>query len=331
MKVAVTGGGTGGHLAIAKAIAQELARRGHSPIYIGSQKGQDREWFEGDDTFEATYFLPSSGVVNKRGLAKIATLIAIMRQALQAKKIFAKHSIEAIFSVGGYSAAPASIAALLANRPLYIHEQNAHMGTLNKLLAPFAKRLFTSFAPPYDPYPVRDVFFAKRRIRDRVRTVIFLGGSQGALQINEIAMDLAPKLADRGIRIIHQTGKRDYERMRTFYEERGIPAECFAFDPDLVEKIAAADLAISRAGASTLWELAANALPAVFVPYPHAAGNHQYYNAKFLVDQDAGWLYEDADIESIIQKGVAPQSQKLAGLATSGGAAAIVEEMLFKR
>ncbi len=328
MKIAVTGGGTGGHLAIAKAIAQELARRGYRPIYIGSQSGQDRDWFENDETFETAYFLPSSGVVNKRGLAKVATLTAILRQALQAKKLFTKHAIEAVFSVGGYSAAPASIAALLANKPLFIHEQNAHMGALNKMLAPFSKRLFTSFAPPYDPYPVREVFFAKRRIRNRVQCVIFLGGSQGAVQINDIAMEIAPKLAARGIRIIHQTGNRDYERMRKFYEERKIPAEYFAFDANLVEKIAAADLAISRAGASTLWELAANALPAVFVPYSHAAGNHQYYNAKFLVDKDAGWLFGEVDIEKIIQTGVAPQSENLARLATGGGACAIVDEML---
>ncbi len=326
MRVAITGGGTGGHLAIAKAVAQELAKRGTKAIFIGSENGQDRAWFANDDTFAASYFLPSSGVVNKKGLQKLATLGSIMRQAWRARALLRAHKIDAVLSVGGYSAAPASFAAVFGT-PLFIHEQNAHMGALNRLLAPFSKRLFCSFLPPYDPYPVRDEFFAKRRIRSHVRTIIFLGGSQGAMQINDIAMELAPRLHAQGIRIIHQTGKCDYERMKNFYQKERIEADCFAFDHRLVDKIAAADLAISRAGASTLWELAANALPAVFVPYPYAAGNHQYHNAKFLVEKNAGWLWEGIDIETIIQEGVEPQSQTLATLAKPQGAAFIVDTM----
>lgn len=327
MKIAITGGGTGGHLSIAQAIAHELTHRGTKAIFIGSTNGQDRQWFAHSKLFAATYFLPSSGVVNKKGVHKLPAIASIIRQAWHARRLLRMHTIDAVMSVGGYSAAPASIAAILSGIPLFIHEQNASMGSLNRLLSPFAKRLFSSFFPPYDPYPVREEFFAKRRIRSHVHTIIFLGGSQGAMQINDIAMQLAPWLSTKGIHIIHQTGKNDYERIKNFYHAQKIKVDCFAFDPNLADKIAAADLAISRAGASTLWELAANALPAIFVPYPYAAGNHQYHNAAFLVKCGAGWLWGDVDVQSIIHCGVEKQSRTLTSLTHPHGAAFIVDEM----
>lgn len=119
--IAITGGGTGGHLAIARALKDELNNRNIKPIYIGSQSGQDKSWFENDTGFEKTYFLNSSGVVNKKGIKKIAVLFEILKSAFYCKKLFKKHNIKAIFCVGGYSAAPASFASILSFLPLYIH------------------------------------------------------------------------------------------------------------------------------------------------------------------------------------------------------------------
>ncbi len=329
--IAITGGGTGGHLKIAKIIMKELNSRSIRPIYIGSTKGADREWFENENGFSKKYFLNSTGVVDKKGLKKITSLTNILKLSYHATHILKNHNIKAVFSVGGFSAAAASFAAILTKTPLFIHEQNAHIGALNKILKPFSKRFFNTFIYN-DPYPVEDIFFEKARIRKEIKTIIFLGGSQGALQINNFAITVAKELTKKRINIIHQTGKRDYERIKKFYKKEGIQAEVFDFDPNLVEKISKADLAISRAGASTLFELAANQLPTLFIPYPYAAGNHQYYNAKFLVDKKAGFLstnptkkelfniLNNANLEEI--------SKNLAHINKKGGAKYMVDIML---
>ena len=328
--IAITGGGTGGHLRVAKAIKNELNKRGIKPIFIGSSAGQDKEWFENDKGFNETYFLDSKGVVNQKGLNKINSLINILKLSLEANKILKKHNIKKVFSVGGFSAAPASFGAILSKKELYIHEQNAHIGALNKLLKPFSKRFFNTFFYN-DPYPIENIFF-QSRIRKKVKTVIFLGGSQGASAINNLAMDLAPFLKEKEINIIHQTGKRDYLKIKEFYETNNIKGDFFDFDKNLTEKIKKADLAISRAGASTLFELAANNLPAVYIPYPYAAGDHQYYNAKFLADKKASFVFRQNEIEkekilNILNLDLRNYSQNLAKIIQKNGAEYIVNEM----
>ncbi len=328
--IAITGGGTGGHLRVAKAIKNELNKRGIKPIFIGSSAGQDKEWFENDKGFNETYFLDSKGVVNQKGLNKINSLINILKLSLEANKILKKHNIKKVFSVGGFSAAPASFGAIISKKELYIHEQNAHIGALNKLLKPFSKRFFNTFFYN-DPYPIENIFF-QSRIRKKVKTVIFLGGSQGASAINNLAMDLAPFLKEKEINIIHQTGKRDYLKIKEFYETNNIKADFFDFDKNLTEKIKKADLAISRAGASTLFELAANNLPAVYIPYPYAAGDHQYYNAKFLADKKASFVFRQNEIEkekilNILNLDLRNYSQNLAKIIQKNGAEYIVNEM----
>ena len=331
--IAITGGGTGGHLKIAKVIKEELNKRGIKPVYIGSTSGADKAWFENDTNFEAVYFLPSSGVVNKSGFKKINSLIHILKLSVQAKQILKKHNIKAVFSVGGYSAASASFAALFSNIPLFIHEQNAHIGSLNKLLKPFSKRFFNTFIYN-DPYPVEDVFFDKAKIRNELKTIIFLGGSQGAVAINDLAVNLAEDLHKRGIKIIHQSGKRDFERIKNFYKEKNIDADVFDFDPNLAQKIQKADFAVSRAGASTLFELAANQIPTLFIPYPYAAGDHQYYNAKFLADKNAAFVIRQSEIDIsqvknlIFNANLKQISQNLASINQKEGAQLITEEIL---
>ena len=330
--IAITGGGTGGHLKIAKVIKNELNKRGIKPIYIGSTTGQDREWFEKDEGFSKKFFLSSSGVVNKKGFNKIQSIKNIVNLSFEARKILKENNIKAVFSVGGFSAAPASFAALYNNTPLYIHEQNAHIGSLNKLLKPFSKKFFNTFLYN-DPYPVDEIFFEKARVREKVKTIIFLGGSQGASFINDLALKLAPKLKEKNINIIHQCGKRDYEKVKNFYEKNKIKADFFDFDKNLVEKIKKADLAISRAGASTLFELTANQLPAIYIPYPFAAKDHQYYNAKFLEKKNASFVYRQNEVTlekilKIIEINLKNYSQNLAKINQKNGAKIIVDKLL---
>jgi UDP-N-acetylglucosamine--N-acetylmuramyl-(pentapeptide) pyrophosphoryl-undecaprenol N-acetylglucosamine transferase len=292
--IAITGGGTGGHLVIAKAIKEELNLRGIKPIYIGSTAGQDKAWFEGDVGFSHTYFLESQGVVNKKGFQKLFSFFRILKAAFTCQALFKHHGITRVFSVGGYSAAPASFAALLTCKPLFIHEQNAIKGKLNTLLKPFAKKFFSSYdtKATITPYPVNKAFFETRRERDELKTVIFLGGSQGATFINQLAKQMAQSLHQKGIHIIHQTGSKEYDALKAFYEEEGIKADVFAFSHEMPAKLAQADCAISRSGASTLWELCANGLPSIFIPFPYAAANHQYFNAKALADKALAFIEE---------------------------------------
>lgn len=301
--IAITGGGTGGHLVIAKSIQEELNRRGIKPIYIGSTAGQDKAWFEGNNGFEKTYFLESQGVVNKKGIRKIVALYDILRSAFTCKTLFKTHRVDYVFSVGGYSAAPASFGALLSGIPLYIHEQNAIQGKLNSLLRPFCKAFFSSYDQNaiFTNYPASEAFFNIQRERTHLKTIIFLGGSQGASFINALAQKLAPLLHQEGIAIIHQTGKKEFEAMKAFYDDHHIPADVFDFSKEIPEKLAKADFAISRSGASTLWELCAATVPALFIPFPHAAANHQYFNAKMLADEKLALiLSQNSEIDPIM-------------------------------
>ena len=330
--IAITGGGTGGHLKIAKVIKDELNKRGIRPIYIGSTIGQDKEWFLNDNGFSQKYFLSSSGVVNKKGFSKINSLINIVKLSFKARKILKKHNIQKVFSVGGFSAAPASFASILSSIPLYIHEQNAHIGSLNRLLKPFSKKFFNTFLYG-DPYPVEDIFFEKARIRKKINTIIFLGGSQGASFINNLALNLAPEFQKKGINIIHQCGKRDYEKVKNFYKKNKIKADFFDFDKNIAFKMTKADIAISRSGASTLFELVANLLPAIYIPYPYAAGDHQYYNAKFLVDKNASFVFRQNEITKekildLLDIDLEQYSKNLSYINTQNGTKILTDEIL---
>ena len=332
--IAITGGGTGGHLAIAKAFANELNSRGIKAIFIGSSSGQDKMWFENSDIFEATYFLNSSGVVNKRGFGRLKSLINILNLAFKCKKIFKFHKVSSVISVGGYSAAPAAFGAIICGKKLYIHEQNAVIGRLNLILKPFAREFFSSYFEPKFDYPVDEKFFKISRIRKNLNTILFLGGSQGANFINNLALSLAKDLDKNGIKIIHQCGQKDYETIVEKYKELNIKAEVFAFSKDIDLFMSRADFCISRAGASTIWELCAASLPTLFIPFPYAANNHQFYNAKFLNDQNAAMVLKEDEIDSknllniIYNLNLEDISQKLINLLNKNGSKVIIDRIL---
>ncbi len=297
--IAITGGGTGGHLAIAKALKEELNKMGERPIFIGSLRGQDRLWFEKDDGFSKKLFLPSGQFVNKKLPGKIATLFVLAFLVVRAAILLKQNGVKKVISVGGYSAAPAAIACFILRLDLYIHEQNSVAGSLNKLLKPYAKRFFCSFGDGAFGYPVAKVFFETARQRKgKAQTVIFLGGSQGAMAINDIALEMVDFFKIRKINVIHQTGKSDYFRVRDAYAAKGFVADVFAFSDQLALKIARADFAVARSGAGSLFELGANGIPTCFVPYPYAAQNHQLTNAKYLADKKLCFILEEHALDT---------------------------------
>jgi UDP-N-acetylglucosamine--N-acetylmuramyl-(pentapeptide) pyrophosphoryl-undecaprenol N-acetylglucosamine transferase len=284
MRVAITGGGTGGHLAIAAALLEALKEKGHEAIYIGSTSGQDRAWFEKELRFEKRYFLDTSGV-------------KIFRAVIRSRKILKQEKIDAVISVGGYSAAAATFAAYTKHIPFFIHEQNAVMGRLNTMMKPYARAFYSSYDEnaPVKDYPIRDIFFKTAHLRKEIKTIAFLGGSQGAQFINNLALETAAVCAAKGIKVIHQCGERDFERVEKAYKDQKLDVELYSFTKELPALINRADLAVSRAGASTLWEVTANGLPALFVPYPYAAGDHQFYNARHLADKGLAWSYRESE------------------------------------
>ncbi len=287
-RVVVTGGGTGGHLKVAKAFVEELYKRGIPVIFVGSKNGQDEAWFKEDKKIKKAFFLDTKGVVNKTFFGQVKSIFQILKETNRCMDIFTKAEVGTVISVGGFSAAPATFASILSfGCDLYIHEQNSKMGKLNKLTSRFAKEVFSSYLPSslVRDYPVSSDFFDNARVRNSINTIIFLGGSQGAITINNFALSIASKLDSLGIKIIHQTGKIDYERVKKEYKRLNINADVFDFTADIAKKMSQADFAVSRSGASTLWELSANSLPAMFIPFPYAAEDHQYYNAKNLKDK----------------------------------------------
>lgn len=336
--IVISGGGTGGHLAIAKALMLECQKQRVSCLYIGSISGQDRLWFENEKGFEKVYFLQTRGVVNQRGWGIFKSIYAQIKAFFEARKLLKLHSASCVFSVGGYSSAPASFAAISLRIPLFIHEQNAIKGMLNRILSPFARLIFGSFEDKSEnflltSYPVRDEFFQQARIRKEIKNVLFLGGSQGAVAINDFALKIAPILHQRGIRIIHQSGEKDYERLKCEYAKQGIEVKLFAFSQDLVSLMQQADLCFTRSGASSLWEMCANTLPCVFIPYPYSSNQHQEHNANFFAKEGLGILCLQKDLKEDLLKEVfelnlAQISQGLSQKIKQGGAKEILGHIL---
>jgi len=290
--IIITGGGTGGHLSVARSFIDQFYKRGYNVIFIGSTKGSDRKWFENEPKLYKKFFMDTRGVVNQSKLGKLYSLYLIAKAIIKSIIIIKKQNTTKVISVGGFSAAPASFAAILTKTDFYIHEQNSVMGKLNKITSKMAKDIFSSYLEnsKVKDYPISKKFFEKIRIRDKIKTVIFLGGSQGATAINNFALVVAKDLDNLGINIIHQTGTNDLEKCKNHYQQLNISADVFDFDTNILDKMDKADFAVSRSGASTLWELVAIGLPALFVPYPYAAADHQYHNAKYLFDNNLCFL-----------------------------------------
>ena len=216
-------------------------------------------------------------------------------------------------------------------KPLFIHEQNAVAGSLNRLLKPYAKRFISAYEKDCEikGYPVKEEFFQGAHIREKLGTIIFLGGSQGAAAINNLALGVAKTLDAKGIKIIHQCGEKEYERVKAEYEKMGIAVELYPFSKELAQLVSKADMAVSRAGASTLWELCANGIVTFFVPYPYAAGDHQFYNAEFVVKEQMGWCEREAEqleqkLLAVLDEPLSQKSQKLMQYANKNVADSII-------
>jgi len=335
MNLCITGGGTGGHLMIAESLLEAATKAGHKCIFIGSTHGQDRKYFEKESAFAEVFFLETTGVVNQKGLGKFKALFKIFKAFLRSRSLIKEYKIDATYSVGGFSAAPASFASLSKSIPLFIHEQNAVEGRLNSLLKPYAKSFISAYSKSssIQGYPIKEIFAHNARERRELKTIIFLGGSHGAKAINDLALSVAKTLDEKDIKIIHQAGEADFERVKKEYEKLGVDVDLYAFTKELPALITQADLAVSRAGASTLWELTANGCPALYVPYPYAAGDHQFHNASFIVENELGWCEREGEdlekklLELLENPELSIKSAKLLSYSTSDVAKKMIQEV----
>ena len=313
--VVVAGGGTGGHLFPGIAVACEFSRRNaHSRIlFVGAGRPFEREALQ-----RAGYphrSVDVEGIKGRKATDKLRAALKIPGALRHSAAILADLRADLVIGVGGYAAGPVALAARLKGIPVVLCEQNIVFGITNRLLLPMAQRVYVSFedtAAGFDGAnlrltgnPVRQQILDAARARPAVDpgwlTVMVVGGSQGAHAINLAVIDALPRLGSRAIiRFIHQTGRADREIVAAAYRQAGIEAEVKDFFHDMASRYARADVIVCRAGATTVAELTALGKPALLVPYPHAADNHQERNARVLVEKGAARMIVERDLTGTV-------------------------------
>lgn len=306
--IVLTAGGTGGHVFPAEALAAELIARGRALALITDRRGQA---YGGTLGQLATHRISAGGIAGRGLGARLSSVAALGLGFLQARSLLKSLAPAAVVGFGGYASVPAMLAASMSGIPTVLHEQNAVLGRANRLLAPRASRIATSFAGVshiapawrekvvHTGMPVRPAIVAQRG-RDYPELgadgpihIVVLGGSQGARVLSEVipaALTALPEGLRRRIKLSQQCRPEDLAGAREAYRGSGIEATLESFFHDVPERLVAAHLAIARSGASTVAELTALGRPSILVPYPHAIDDHQTANAHALDDAGGGWL-----------------------------------------
>ncbi len=302
------GGGTGGHLFPGISLAQEFNRRFPDVdiVFAGTRKGLEVRVIP--PLGYRLVFIKIGGLVGKGLRQRLKVIGSLPRALIQALVLLVRYQPDLVVGLGGYASAPVLVAARMAGIPLVIQEQNAFPGLVNRCLAPFAAAIFIAFDKARKKLHNRNIINTGNPVRaDFIRSVesstgnqnafliLVIGGSLGAHSLNETVPPALARLKESGIpiRVIHQTGSKELERVREAYQTSGIQAEVADFFADMERKYAQADLVICRAGALTLAELALVGRPAVLVPYPHAAHDHQQFNAQVFVEKGAALMVMD--------------------------------------
>ena len=323
MKILIAGGGTGGHLFPAVAIAQEFKMKDNSGriLFVGTEKGIEsrvvpREGFE-------IRFISAEGIKGRGILKKVKSVCKLPIGIMQSIKILKDYKPDIVIGVGGYASGPIGIASVLLGYPLVIQEQNLFPGVTNKILGRFADLVFTSFKETEKFFNKEKVHLTGNPIRKGIAesesedkefelkfhakvsnlkplkfTLLIFGGSQGAHSINKAMVDGLEYLAKfkDSIFIIHQTGITDLEFVKKSYEKMGFESEVVPFINNMADSYKKADLIICRAGATTISEITACGKAAVLIPFPFAANNHQEMNARVLKENGAAEMIIEKDL-----------------------------------
>jgi UDP-N-acetylglucosamine--N-acetylmuramyl-(pentapeptide) pyrophosphoryl-undecaprenol N-acetylglucosamine transferase len=314
MRAILAGGGTGGHVIPAIAIAQELQKQyGAEVLFIGTARGIENR------LVPAAGFplqLIQVGALNKVSLAtRLKTFVDLPQAVLHSRRILSEFHADVVIGVGGYASGPAMLAAILKRIPTLAFEPNYVPGFANRLVARYVSAAAVHFDETAKYFrnakvtgvPVRQAFFeiANQAAGNAEPTLLIFGGSQGAHAINQVVMESATALQARvpGIHIIHQTGERDYNDAQAAYKNLSGSAEAYRFMDDMPGFFARADLILCRSGASTVAELTAAGKPAVLVPFPRAADDHQKRNAEALERAGAAVMLGESKLspESLVE------------------------------
>ncbi len=309
----IAGGGTGGHLLPGVAVADAFMQHSHANrvVFVTTGRPVEKRVLAGRG-YE-TVRIEASGFKGTGASGKVRALARMFSGVFSALRLFRKQRPDAVLGMGAYSAAPVVLAAWMLGIFRAIHEQNRLPGMTNRLLARFSNRVYVSFEDTdirgcresivFTGNPVRrDIAECGAEARKQAPadflTVLVLGGSQGAHQINKSVKDALEWLDEPGkFRFIHQSGEADLEEVREGYADAGVSGRVEAFFDDMAACYREADIAVCRAGATSIAEIAAAGLPAVFIPYPYAADNHQYFNAKPLAEAGAAELIEQSEAD----------------------------------
>ena len=304
----MAGGGTGGHVTPALAVARALKEHGHSPIFIGTRDGLEAklvpaagfpiEWIE-------------SARIKGAGLSGIMAVCRRMPAAVRTVlAYFERYRPAAVFSMGGFVAGPVVAAAAMKRLPLVVMEPNAMPGATNRYVGRFVAKALLSFpeAERYFPkgrteisgVPVRREFFElpPKAPGSGPLTVLVTGGSQGSRTLNRAARESWPLFRKAGlaVRILHQTGTSEFEAIEREFREAGMDGEVMPFITDMPRAFGEADVIVSRSGAGTVAEIAAAGKAAILVPYPYAADQHQLKNAEAFAKAGAARLVLDREM-----------------------------------
>lgn len=313
MKVLIAGGGTGGHLFSGVAIAKQLQKEyeNHRIIFVGTKNG-----IEARVVPKEGFKLSCISVAGLKRVGLVKTVLGLLKlplAAIQSLWVVLRNWPDVAIGVGGYASGPVILAAWILRRPCIIIEQNSYAGVTNRILGKFVKYVITHFKRS-------EKFFEKTKIKQlgnpvrpeivqRAKAIeynkenteklrIFVtGGSQGAHAINETlkaCLPLMESLSDK-ISIVHQCGKADEPELKVAYEKSVIDGVATAFIDDMLSAYDNADLVICRAGASTIAEITIAGKPALFVPLPTAADDHQTMNATELAEAKGGWLVKQSE------------------------------------
>jgi len=301
----MAGGGTGGHVIPALAVARELRARGHSVRFIGTQRGMEAKLVPAEK-FPIEWI--EIGGLMRVGLRRtLATLAELPLSVWQAARMLDLPRPAAVFSTGGYVAGPVLLAALWKRLPVVVMEPNAVPGFTHRHLARFVSRALVSFPETAKWFPegrtevtgmpVREEFFAiPAKPAGPVLTVLITGGSQGSRTLNRAVEQSWPLWKQGTMRLIHQTGATAFEEIAPRFREAGVPGEITAFLNDMPAAFAEADLVVSRAGMGAVSELAAAGKPSILVPLPTASDQHQLRNAEAFEKAGAARLVLDAEM-----------------------------------
>lgn len=320
-RIVLTGGGTGGHIYPALSVYSELVSMDLDleVLYIGAKDHMEEKLAAQRGI--KFYGLDVSGLPRKASLSLLTWVAQMSRSLYECRKVFQDFSPSVVLGTGGYASAPALFAAKQMSIPFAVHEPDAYPGLVNKLFSRWASLVSlgmegaasrlpsTLTTPKFNGNPVGKNFVSpvtrkeacqKLGVRDDLKTIIVTGGSQGARALNDALLSALPNLvSDGNLQIIHQCGEKNLEDVKARVDPLFLSSGGYiprAYFEDLALAYVSSDLAVCRAGAMTLAELSALGTPAVFVPYPHAAQNHQFHNAKYFESQGAAQVISQDEL-----------------------------------